>query len=84
MRPFRKWRDQVNRKLAPVRMGNATAVASANHGAWTRLAREIRVSENGFGCTVVALRVAGKDNAATDALFRFTIKASGGDPFQDR
>ena len=64
-------------------MDKSTAVAYANHeagrsGKSTRLSREIKEFENGFDCTLVALRIAGNDNAIVDALSRFTIKATGG------
>ena len=83
------WREQVKRKLVLVRMDNAAAVAYAYHGAGlsgqlTRLAREIKESEIGFECPAVVLHITGKGNAVADALSRFSIKASGGDPYPDR
>ena len=83
-----KWRTQVRRKLVLARMGNAAAVAYANHGAGrssqlTRLAREIKEQEIVAECTAAAPHIAGKGNASAGALPRFSIKASGGDPFPD-
>ena len=55
--------------------------ARADHVAWrppdvARLARGIKV-EIALRSTAVALHVAGRGNAAADALFRFTPKATG-------
>ena len=83
------WHELAKRKLVLVRVDNAAAVAYANHGAGpagqsTRLAREIKESGIRCECSVVALRVAGKDTAVADAVSRFLIEATGGKPYPGR
>ena len=70
-------------------MDNATVGAYANHGAdrspdLTSLARAIKEWEIALGCTAVALRIAGRDNAVAGAPPRSPLRASGGDPYPDR
>ena len=83
------WHRQVAQKLILVRMDNSTAVSYANYGAGrvgtlTALARRIKDQEAILGCTVVALHIAGSDNAVADALSRFSIRVRGLDPFPER
>ena len=46
--------------------------------------RGIVETEIALCCTEVFLHIAGRGNAAADAFSRFTLKASGGDPYPDR
>ena len=76
-------------KLVLVRMGSSTAASYANYGAGrvphlTMLAREVREREVAIGCTVAALRIAGKDNAVADALSGFSSRVCGLDPRPER
>lgn len=47
-------------------------------------ARENKESETGCESVAPAHHIAGKENAAADALPRFSLKATGGDPYPDR
>ena len=83
------WGQRVRGKLVLVRMDNTAAASYANYGAGraptlTSLARKIKGREVALGCTVVALHIAGRDNAVADALSRFSIRARGLDPYPDR
>ena len=76
-------------KLVFVRMGNSAAASYADYGAGrvphlTFLARDVKEREVAIGCAVVALRVAGRDNAVADALPRFSIRVRGLDPYPER
>ena len=76
-------------KLVLARMDNCAAAAYANYGAGrvstlTALARKIKEREVAMGCTVVALHIAGTDNAVSDALSRFSIRVRGPDPYPER
>ena len=79
----RVWGDLVWGKLVLAQMDNATSVAYANHGAGqsparTRAARGIEAKEIASRCTVVALRIPGRDDPVADAPSRFTLKVTGG------
>ena len=74
------WRIHARRKLAFVRMDDATAVADADRGAGrasqlARLAREIKGREIASECAALAPHIAGKDNIVAVALSRFAIRA---------
>ena len=80
------WGGRLAGKLVLARMDSSTAVAYANYGAGrvarlTLLARSIKELEVPLGCTAVALHIAGRRNAAAEALSRFTIRARGLDPY---
>ena len=69
-------------KLVLARMDNCAAVAYADYGAGrvstlTALARKIKGREVAMGCTVAALRIAGRDYSVADALSRFSISVRG-------
>lgn len=84
-----KWRERARRKLVPARMENSAAAAYANHcagrsGQLARLACKITESEIRYECIALALHICGRDNAVADALSRFSIEATGGDPYPDQ
>ena len=88
-RALETWRPLLAGKLALARMDNGAAASYANYGAGrvsqlTVLAREIKEREVARGRTLVALRIAGKDNSAADASSRFSIRARGLGPYPDR
>ena len=88
-RALETWRPLLAGKLALDRMDNGAAASYANYGAGrvsqtTALAREIKEREVARGRTLVALRIAGKDNSAADASSRFSIRARGSGPYPDR
>ena len=89
LRVLETWGTTLAGKLVLPRMDNCTAVAYTNYGArrastLAAIARVIKERDVALGHTVVALRIAGKDNAAADALSRVSVRVRGLDPFPGR
>ena len=83
------WGQHVAGKLVLVRMDNAAAASYANYGAGRAptlalLARKIKGREVVLGCTIAAFHIAGRGDAAADALPRFSIRVRGPDLYPER